>query len=70
MLNAGTMVLLVLVLFFHIVTPLPIENKMKGDIRLIKTHYPLIVMKRPNMVQSIPIPKEIFNHNSMAYVLV
>ena len=64
------MVLLVLVLFFRIITPLPIENKMKGDIPLIKTHYPLIVMKRPNIVHSIPIQKEIGNHNSMAFVLV
>ena len=56
--------------YFRIVTPLPIENKMRGDIPLIKTHYPLIVMKRPILKDSIPIRKEIGNHSSMAYVLV
>ena len=56
--------------FFLIITPLPIENKMKGDIPLIKTHYPLIVMKRPNIVSSVPICKEIGNHNSMEFVLI
>ena len=56
--------------YFPIVTPLPIENKMRGDIPLIKTHYPLIVMKRPILKDSIPIRKEIGNHSSMAFVLV
>ena len=55
--------------FFRIVTPLPIENKMRGDIPLIKTHYPLIVMKRPSLKTSIPISKEIGNQNSLAFVL-
>ena len=35
--------------FVRILTPLAIENKMRGDIPLIKTHYPLIVMKRPSL---------------------
>ena len=43
---------------------------MRGDIPLIKTHYPLIVMKRPNLKDSIIIRKEIGNHSSMAFVLV
>ena len=55
--------------FFRIVTPLPIENKMRGDIPLIKTHYPLIVMKRPSLKKSIHISKEICNQNSVAFVL-
>ena len=55
--------------FFRILTPLPIENKMRGDIPLIKTHYPLIVMMRPSLKKSIHISKEIGNQNSMAFVL-
>ena len=56
--------------FFRIVTPLPIENKMRGDIPLVKTHLPLIVMMRPSLKESIPIKKEIGNQNSLAFVLV
>ena len=56
--------------FFRILTPLPIDNKMRGDIPLIKTHYPLIVMKRPSLKNSIQIRKEIGNHNSLAFVMV
>ena len=41
--------------FFRIVTPLPIENKMRGDIPLINTHLPLIVMMRPILKNSIQI---------------
>ena len=56
--------------FPRIVTPLPIENKMRGDIPLVKTHLPLIVMMRPSLKVSIPIKKEIGNQNSLAFVLV
>ena len=56
--------------FFRVVTPLPIENKMRGDIPLIKTHIPLIVMKRPIITRSIRIRKEIGNLNSLGFVLV
>ena len=56
--------------FFRVVTPLPIENKMRGDIPLIKTHIPLIVMKRPSVTRSIRIRKEIGNLNSLAFILV
>ena len=56
--------------FFRVVTPLPIENKRRGDIPLIKTHIPLIVMKRPSVTRSIRIRKEIGNLNSLAFILV
>ena len=56
--------------FFRVVTPLPIENKMRVDIPLIKTHIPLIVMKHPNLTRSIHIKKEIGNLNSLEFVLV
>ena len=43
---------------------------MRGDIPLLKTDIPLIVMTRPNLSHSIPVYKELGEHNSMAFVLV
>ena len=56
--------------FFRIISPHPIENKMRGDIPLLKTDIPLIVMTRPTLEHSIPVYKELGEHNSMAFVLV
>ena len=56
--------------FFRIISPHPIENKMRGDIPLLKTDIPLIVMTRPTLEHSIPVYKEVGEHNSMAFVLV
>ena len=39
--------------FFQIISPHTIENKMRGDIPLLKTDIPLIVMTRPRLSCSI-----------------
>ena len=43
---------------------------MRGDIPLLKTDIPLIMMTRPTLSHSIPVYKEVGEHNSMAFVLV
>ena len=55
--------------FFRIISPHPIENKMRGDIPLLKTDIPLIVMTRPNLSIPIPVYKELGEHSSLAFVL-
>eukprot|EP00957_Ditylum_brightwellii_P091851 6993901-Ditylum_brightwellii.AAC.1 len=40
---------------FKILVPLPIKNLKSGDIPLVETHYPVIVMKHPS--QNIPTVK-------------
>jgi hypothetical protein len=55
--------------FLRILAPLPIENNMKGDIALVKTQMPAVVMKRPFKIPSVPVNTQIQENNSMAFVL-
>ena len=55
--------------FLRILAPLPIENNMQGDIALVKTQMPAVVMKRPSVLPSISINNMIEGNNSMAFVL-
>ena len=55
--------------FFKIVAPLPIENNMKGDIPLIKTQTPLVLLKPPSTLPTIDIDMKIQENSSMAFVL-
>ena len=56
--------------FFQIISPHPIVKKMRGDIPLLKTNKPLIVMNRHTLLHSIAVYKEVGEHNYMAFVLV
>ena len=55
--------------FFKIVAPLPIENNMKGDIPLIKTQIPLVLLKPPSTLPTVGIDMKIQENTSMAFVL-
>jgi hypothetical protein len=55
--------------FFRILAPLPIENNMRGDIPLVKTQLPVIVMRPPLKIPMVSINKGIQENLSMAFVL-
>ena len=55
--------------FFHILAPSPIENSMTGDIALVKTQLPFVVMIRPLALPTGSINHEIKGDHSMGFVL-
>ena len=54
--------------FLKILAPQPIDNVMNGDVPLVKTPHPLIVLKRPSAIPSISIINEIQSHKSLSFV--
>ena len=54
--------------YFRILSPLPIENNMRGDIPLVKTQLPIIVLKSPSKVASVPVDLQLQEQTSMAFV--
>lgn len=56
--------------FFCIISPCPIENKIRGDIPLLNIDIPLIVMTRPQISTSMPVYKDIGEQNSFGFVLI
>lgn len=55
--------------FIRIMAPQAIENRMNGDAPLVKTPHPLILMKRPSTLQSVPIISELESDRSLSFVL-
>ena len=55
--------------FFRILAPLPIENNMKGDIPLIKTQLPVIVMETPSRIPTVSINNQLQENTSVAFVM-
>ena len=55
--------------YFRVIAPLPIENSMRGDIPLVQTQTPVIVMERPSIVTTVSINMQIKENHSMAFVL-
>jgi hypothetical protein len=54
--------------FFRILAPLPIENNMNGDIPLVKTQLPIIIMKSPSVIPHTAINNAIQGNNALAFV--
>ena len=54
--------------FFRVLSPLPVENNMSGDIPLVKTGLPIIIMKRPSRVPHVPINFTIQGNSALAFV--
>ena len=55
--------------FVRIMAPQAIENRMNGDVPLVKTPHPLIVMKRPTVLPTVSIINEVQIDRSLAFVL-
>jgi hypothetical protein len=55
--------------YFRIVAPKPINQLMNGDIPLLETNFPLIVLNPPAMSQKISVNMEIEGNASLAFVL-
>ena len=54
----------------RVLAPLPIQNLMSGDIPMIETTFPIIVMKHPQGgFDSIPINYQVQGNNHLAFVL-
>ena len=54
---------------FRIISPLPISNYLRGDIPLIKTHHPIIVLKQPKSYKSIIPLDNLQGESSRAFIL-
>ena len=54
--------------FFRILAPLPIENNMSGDIPLVKTGLPIIIMKSPLNIPNVRVNASIQGNNALAFV--
>ena len=54
--------------FFRILSPLPIENNMNGDIPLVKTQLPIMIMKPPSVIPHIGINNAVQGNNNLAFV--
>ena len=54
--------------FFRILSPLPIENNMSGDIPLVKTQLPIVIMKPPIVIPHVNINTSIQGNSAMAFV--
>ena len=54
--------------FFRILAPLPVEDNMSGDIPLVKTQLPIIIMKPPQTISHVPINFTIQGNNALAFV--
>jgi hypothetical protein len=55
--------------YFRILAPLPIENNMRGDIPLVKTQLPFIVMTAPTNIPSVTINLQVQENTSIAFVV-
>ena len=54
---------------FRIISPLPITNYLRGDIPLIETHHPVIVLKQPKSYNSIIPLDNLQGESSRAFIL-
>ena len=54
--------------FFRILAPLPIENTMNGDIPLVRTQNPLLILHSPKKIPTVPVNNSIQGMNAMAFV--
>ena len=51
-----------------LLAPLPIENNMSGDIPLVKTQLPIIIMKPPSSIPHVSINSTIQGNNALTFV--
>ena len=54
---------------FRVISPLPISNYLRGDIPLIESHHPVIVLKQPPSYHSILPSENLQGESSRAFVL-
>ena len=54
--------------FFRFITPLPSTSRMHGDIPLLESRVPAILLKRPTRIPSIAINQQIETNDSRAFV--
>ena len=54
---------------FRVISPLPISNYLRGDIPLIESHHPVIVLKQPPSYHSILPSENLQGESSRAFIL-
>ena len=54
--------------FLRNVAPKRIKNLMSGDVPMVETRFPVIVMKRPNLFPTVEIDYQIQGNNGLAFV--
>ena len=54
--------------YFRVLAPLAVESFMNGDIPMVKTQNPIIVMKHPDHVNAVMINTQITGNNTRAFV--
>ena len=54
---------------FRVLAPQPIKNTMSGDLPLVETHFPVVVMKFPRNIAEVNVFESIQGNHSKAFVV-
>lgn len=54
--------------YIRVLAPKPIKSLMSGDIPMLETQFPVIVMRTPDQIQPVPVNFEIQGNNALSFV--